>query len=80
MELDGDFDSLGDLSWREDKCLVQNDDPREVMPMRSKLLNKIISYNNPNPNYNVTNFLHEAHPSRCMFKLEMQRHDATILS
>ena len=43
MVVDRDFDTPGDLRRREeDKRLVQNDDPHEVMPMISELHNKII--------------------------------------
>ena len=71
MVVDRDFDPLGDLRRREDKDLIQYDDPRgvTVMPTLSKLLNKIISYNSPKPNCDVTNLLHEAHPSRCILEI-----------
>ena len=69
MVVDGKFDPLGDLRRRdEDRCLVQYDDPREVMPMLtgSKLLNKIKSYDSLKRNCNVTNL---AHPSRCILEM-----------
>ena len=76
MVVDGDFDPLGDLRRREeDKCLrvVQYDDPRKVMLMRSKLLNGIKwQLSIAQIKTVTTNLLHEldeVHPSRCIFKM-----------
>ena len=48
--VDRDSDPLGDFRKREeDKCLIQYDDPREVMPMLSSKLPVLNKISSPKP-------------------------------